>query len=1016
MTTSKTSEFPAIYKKRHIPRMIFGIIFLLLIISISGVIAWEIQTSRLEAWIFTRIAQKFTYRIWPGESQNIRFPSYGPYDIRMGYDRIPEWERKMKERGFDVTLQARWSSNLLKSTDLGIFTLYPEKNQAGLHILDQNNQDIFHAQYPQRIYPDFESIPPLVAKMLLFIENRKLLDTSSPYRNPAIEWERLAKAVIDSGIHMVDQGKHVPGGSTLATQMEKFRHSPEGITDSPEEKLRQILSASLRTYLHGEKTINTRKQIVVDYINSIPLAASPAFGEVIGLGDGLWVWYDINFQLFNQLLTEAEQKNIPPQELNKIGAAVKSALSLFLAQRRPSEYLVTNRKALMILTDSYLRLMSVENLISKDVLNAAIKSQPDFIQQAASNYSLAPGRRKAANSIRSRLLADLDIGASYNLDRMDLTVETDINLDLQQKITKTLEDLKSPAFIQAAGLKVPYLLESGDPSKVVYSFSLYEHTAGGNALRAQTSNFEGPFNIDEQMKLDLGSSAKLRTLVHYLETIAELHDRYAGLSDSALTELSQKRSDPLSAWAIDYLLNTRERKLSNMLEAAMDRMYSANPAEKFATSGGLLTFENFSKDDNYKIMPVRQAFRYSVNLVFIRLMRDIVYYHIFQRYGITPASILQIDASERNRLLTIFADREGKAFIKRFYSKYHSQTAQAVQELLFMEIHPAPHQLTAVFRFLEPQASLEALSEFLHEHLPGSDLSGSFLDKVYDQYEPGKFSLADIGYIAHVHPLELWVIQYLQQHPCASLSEVIGQSADERQTVYNWLFKTKNPYKQYKRLRTIIELEAFEDILHAWKNLGYPFDYLVPSYATAIGSSGDRPGALAELVGIIQNRGKNFPLTKIESLHFAKNTPYEILLTREPAVGKQVLKPEIAQIVKQAMTDVVEEGTARRLNDSLRSPDGTYIPIGGKTGTGDHRYKTFGRGGLLIGSVVMNRAAIFVFFIGDRYFGAVTAYVPGKQAEDYSFSSALPAQILKMMIPDIAPFINNPKGISHPGG
>ena len=44
-----------------------------------------------------------------------------------------------------------------------------------------------------------------------------------------------------------------PGGSTLATQIEKFRHSPEGITSSPREKLRQMLSASLRAYHGGER-------------------------------------------------------------------------------------------------------------------------------------------------------------------------------------------------------------------------------------------------------------------------------------------------------------------------------------------------------------------------------------------------------------------------------------------------------------------------------------------------------------------------------------------------------------------------------------------------------------------------------------------------------------------------------------------------------------------------------------------------------------------------------------------
>ena len=446
----------------------------------------------------------------------------------------------MKGKGFAVAKQAHWSPDLLKSTDLGIFTIYKEKTQAGLHILDEGNREIFQTLFPQRIYPTFESVPPLVINMLLFIEDRKLLDDSSPYRNPALEWDRLAKAIIDAGIHVFKPGQHVPGGSTLATQMEKFKHSPEGLTLSATEKLRQIVSASLRAYFSGEKTEYARKQIVMDYINSIPLAAARSFGEVNGLGDGLWVWYGIDFQVFNRLLRDSGSKNLSPEQLNATGAAIKSALSLFLAQRRPSGFLINDQNALQNLTDSYLRLLSKEGLISNKICDAALKYRLNFNPKAALNYPFKPNQKKAANLIRSRLLSDLEIGNTYNLDRIDLTVSSAIDLDLQWKITQTLNDLKDPSFVSKAGLNAPYLLENGDPAKVIYSFSLFEKTPEGNAMRVQTNNFEGPFNIDEQMKLDLGSSAKLRTLVHYLEIVAELHGRYAGLSDSVLAELVRR--------------------------------------------------------------------------------------------------------------------------------------------------------------------------------------------------------------------------------------------------------------------------------------------------------------------------------------------------------------------------------------------------------------------------------------------------------------------------------------------
>src|SRR3546814_10574198 len=81
-------------------------------------------------------------------------------------------------------------------------------------------------------------------------------------------------------------GGQTAGGSTLATQMEKFRHSPEGRTGTVSEKLRQMISASLRGYLDGANTTAARRQIVVDYLNSTPLAARAGFGEVIGLEIG----------------------------------------------------------------------------------------------------------------------------------------------------------------------------------------------------------------------------------------------------------------------------------------------------------------------------------------------------------------------------------------------------------------------------------------------------------------------------------------------------------------------------------------------------------------------------------------------------------------------------------------------------------------------------------------------------------------------------------------------------------
>lgn len=81
--------------------------------------------------------------------------------------------------------------------------------------------------------------------------------------------------------------------------------------------------------------------------------------------------------------------------------------------------------------------------------------------------------------------------------------------------------------------------------------------------------------------------------------------------------------------------------------------------------------------------------------------------------------------------------------------------------------------------------------------------------------------------------------------------------------------------------------------------------------------------------------------------------------------------------------------------------DGRVLPIGGKTGTGDNRFITNGPDGRR--SRVVNRTATFAFTIGDRHFGTIVAFVPGGEAARYDFTSALPVQLMKEMLPVLAP-------------
>ncbi|GGC59326.1 transglycosylase domain-containing protein [Undibacterium terreum] len=962
------------------------------------------RTSAQQAHFFSRVAGESKFSVDTGPSNAIRFPQKAPFDERLGYSDLPVFLNRLQAKEFTIASQARISPRMADLVDRGYFAPYTEKVQGGLSILDCRNESLFQERYPKRIYSRFDDIAPILINSLLYIENRELLDSQYPTRNPAVEWDRLTLAVMNKGMQVFSGDARTPGGSTLATQIEKYRHSPEGRTSSAKEKLHQMVSAALRAYQNGEDTSAARRQIVVNYLNTMPLSAKPGFGEVNGLGDGLWVWYGRSLGDVNQQL-----KSLTPASKDAGDSAqmYKQALSLLISQRRPSYYLDGNEAELEQITNSHLRLLGSAGIISPALRDAALKAKLNRNTQKFNAPPVSFLARKAANTVRNHLAGLLGGSRLYDLDRLDVDVTSTLDAPVQEAVTGLLRELRDPEKAAAAGLNSKQLLDRGDPSKVVYSFTLYERGADRNYLRIQTDNFDQPLNINEGTKLDLGSTAKLRTLVTYLDLMEHLYQRLAGMSKEELRAVTVDKKDVLSRWAIEYFLSAQDKSLATLLKAALDRRYSANPGEQFMTGGGMHTFDNFKHEDDNQIMAVRDGLRNSVNLVFIRLMRDIVHHYMFQVPGSSASLLQDADDPRRAAYLSRFADKEGKVFIRRFLTKYQGKSAQQAEDLLFENIKPTPARLASTLFGIQPDVSLEQFKKFINDRLPeDKDLGDKKLQKMYQQYSPQQMSLADRGYIARVHPLELWLIGYLRNHPEATQAQVMEASAKERQEVYSWLFSTHRKHAQDKRILDLLEQEGFLEIHQQWKRLGYPFESLVPSYATALGASADRPAALAELMGILVNNGARKPNMRIKSLHFASATPYDTLLQFAPGKEEQVLAPEVAQAVLATIRLVVEDGTARRVKQAFVRPDGSFVPVGGKTGTGDNRFDTFGAHGQLIESRVVNRSATFVFNIDQRFFGTIIAYVPGSQAADYDFTSALPVQLLKILAPTLMPLVD----------
>jgi hypothetical protein len=274
------------------------------------------------------------------------------------------------------------------------------------------------------------------------------------------------------------------------------------------------------------------------------------------------------------------------------------------------------------------------------------------------------------------------------------------------------------------------------------------------------------------------------------------------------------------------------------------------------------------------------------------------------------------------------------------------------------------------------------------QNLPEDRFSDAAVADLYRRADPTPHDLADLGYLANVHPLELWAARFFIENPEATGAEAIRASEDARQEVYRWLFRTSRVGAQDQRIRSLLEVEAFTEILR----VAAP-RVPVPEHRAFAGhlhrELRDRPAALNELVGIILNDGIRLPTYRVEELHFAGRHALGDP-DGSPGGGGRAghgsrRGPHSARGHGRRGGGGDGPADARR-RCGIRT--GTVLAVGGKTGTGDNRFRVYAPGGRLVESRSVNRTSTFVFFIGDRYYGVISAYVPGDQADAYRFTSA----------------------------
>lgn len=979
--------------------------FLFLFVLLAVCVFVEIQTSVLQSWIFTRTNQEVHYKIAPGASPSIAFPRGGPLDERRGYSKLGNFRTRLENQGYRVVLQAQQSEMMVFLLNRKVSPPYREPVETGMAVAGADHLPLFQYAQGDFLFKKAGDIPALISKTLLFLENRDLDRPATDWQNPVIEWNRMLKAMLYYIGAKLQLPVPVQGGSTLAVQLEKFRHSPNGRTDTPLEKLRQVFAASLKAYRAGKNTREWREQLIVDYLNSVPLAAAPGYGEIHGLGEGLYAWFGTSL---NDAVRAIEMPGITVPKVR----AFKQILSLLVSVRSPSVFLVEERESLEEKVGQFTRLMAREGLIDWEFATVLQETPVQFLGKGPVSPQASSVKNKAANAIRTTMMEYLGLTNLYDLNRLHLEVESTIDVPLQKKVTDFLDTLTQPEVVRANGLTGKHLIEDADPKKVIYSFLLVEPTAEGNKIRVQADNLASPLDFNKSVKLELGSTAKLRTVAHYLELIAELHKDLWPLDEDGLKKTAETARDPLTKWAAEALLQSKKIALEPFLELAMNRRFSASPWEQFYTGGGMHTFENFDKYDNERILPLREAFRNSTNLVFIRLMRELVYYHRARLDYNADELLADPENERRKKMLQELANEESTAILRRAFQNYRGQAAAQIAARLLDSKANIERHLAILFFAWKIGSDEAALAQWLKQNQ--IELAEDDVSKLFQAYANPRLTLLDYAYLLGFNPLDLWCAGEFRQQPNLTWEQLYTRSDGSRQLAARWLLNPNNRRAQESRLRTRLEKEAFARMTPYWQRLGFPFKTLVPSYATAIGSSSDRPTALAELVGIIVNDGVRRQPTSLTHIHFAAGTPYETHFEQQKEAGKIVLAPEVARVVRKAMAAVVEDGTARTLQGVFKTADGKPIPTGGKTGSGDNRFETYNRFGAVTSSRATNRTATLVFYIGDRYYGVVTAYVQGREAINYKFTSALPVTVLRLLAPAIMEKMNEKTGILNP--
>ena len=408
-----------------------------------------------------------------------------------------------------------------------------------------------------------------------------------------------------------------------------------------------------------------------------------------------------------------------------------------------------------------------------------------------------------------------------------------------------------------------------------------------------------PFDINGGARLDSGSTAKLRTLVSYLEVIAKLRS-FDMSTPTAIPCGRRSTPTPRTAGPSRYLLCAEDRVAGGDHGRGRwnDRYLAANPGDLRFTGGGAASFGNRPPRGTAARRRIRTRC-HSTSTVVIRIMRDVVRRSIVRDARLGRAQVLEFDSEDpspqgghlealrrsANRACLPIASAQiiaAQTAGQRSKPSCCRACVPLSRRLLrrYLAQHPSGrdrHQCASPQPCDRPPGAVDDRDE--------TPQAGSSMAYSMDQ-----FNLADQGCIASIPSAQL-AGGPCQCHPEPDYASACSMPAQRSQSVYGWIVPCPSQTCRTSRIRSLLEVEAFLRNPPQMAAISVIRSMPSPSYATAISSA--TAGRARQARSVSSEQGRAPPGDASAELVSPGGTPFETRTVQSP--GKRAGTAELTR-------------------------------------------------------------------------------------------------------------------------